>query len=79
MFDFRRGSTEGQNTDGCWVLCNRDITSTRSHGGPGLLLTQSGNAGVDKQYRSSLGGCSVPSLVQKQCLLERVAQLWQWL
>ena len=75
MFDFRRGSTEAQDTHRCCVivispllaLMVDQVSSLRSRG---AIL--SGNAGVDKQYLASeadiKSGCF--RLLWKQCLLE---------
>ena len=59
MFDFRRGSTEAQDTHRCCVivispllaLMVDQVSSLRSRGVSAAIL--SGNAGVDKQYLAS--------------------------
>ncbi len=59
MFDFRRGSSEAQDTDQCCVivispllsLMVDQVSSLRSRGVSATIL--SGNACVDKQYLAS--------------------------
>ncbi len=64
MFDFRRGSTEAQDTHRCCVivispllaLMVDHVSSLRSRGVSAAILSAailSGNAGVDKQYLAS--------------------------